>query len=242
MRNLAAGNPGDVDFIGLVRAWRKEHTGEEEAEDLDEQELEDDNQNDFRICIAVRKRPLNDKERAKLDHDSITCVRPNQVWVHHAKLKVDGITKYLDHHSFTLDYSFNENTTTTQLYHLTTKPLVDFVCNHNNAKMTTTTQQQQPSSATVFAYGQTGSGKTYTMEGIQELVARDLFRQIDSTTTTVSVAFFEIYGVYVQDLLHNRKKLKVLEDGKGAIVVTGLEEFEANDPSQFHALLAKGNE
>jgi kinesin family protein 2/24 len=87
------------------------------------------------------------------------------------------------------------------------------------------------------------------MEGIQELVAEDLFLLLEENqsdgcsfdNTTVSVAFFEIYGGFVQDLLNNRSRLKVLEDSKGEIVVSGLEEFEANDPSSFLAHVAAGN-
>lgn len=60
--------------------------------------------------------------------------------------------------------------------------------------------------------------------------------------TTVTVAFFEIYGGYIQDLLNKRERLKILEDGKGEIVVSGLEEFEANDPSQFLSLVESGNQ
>jgi kinesin family protein 2/24 len=60
--------------------------------------------------------------------------------------------------------------------------------------------------------------------------------------TTVTVAYFEIYGGYIQDLLYNRKRLKILEDGKGEIVVSGLEEFQANDSAQFLALVATGNQ
>lgn len=86
------------------------------------------------------------------------------------------------------------------------------------------------------------------MEGIQSRVAEDLFRTILSgrkpcseETTQISVAYFEIYGGYVQDLLNERKKLKVLEDAKGEIVVTGLKEFEATDADQFLNLISTGN-
>mmetsp|Transcript_21090 Transcript_21090/g.29777 ORF Transcript_21090/g.29777 Transcript_21090/m.29777 type:complete len:707 (-) Transcript_21090:82-2202(-) len=229
-RNIAAGCPGDVDFIGLVRKWREEH--KDAARDHS-------SKGDHpRICICVRKRPVSDKEREKNDHDSITCLHPT-AWVHSAKFRVDGITKYLDHNSFAFDHAFDENVSTTDVYRYSTMPLIDFVCSGTGGR------------ATVFAYGQTGSGKTYTMEGIQELVAEDLFLLLsdedadqDASTlenTAVTVAFFEIYGGYVQDLLNERNKLKLLEDGKGEIVVTGLEEFEAHDPIQLLDFLESGN-
>jgi kinesin family protein 2/24 len=221
------GNTGDVDFVGLVQAFRDAHA----AEAQNHEEYVDN-----KICICVRKRPMSEKERQKKDHDSITCYHPH-VWVHNAKLKVDGITKYLDHSSFKFDHAFDETLTNEQVYLHSTMPLIDFICAGTGGR------------ATVFAYGQTGSGKTHTMEGIHSLVAQDLFETLASgdlkcktDDTIVLVAFFEIYSGFVQDLLNDRNKLKVLEDAKGEIVVNGLEEFEATDPSQFLNLVAKGNE
>jgi kinesin family protein 2/24 len=135
-RNLLAGNPGDVDFIGLVREWRQEHEGLAQPHgDVDFE----------KICVCVRKRPLNEKERAKRDHDSVTCLHP-MATVHSAKLRVDGISKYLDHNSFRFDHAFDEETSTEEVYRYMAKPLVDWVCGGRGAR------------ATVFAYGQTGSG------------------------------------------------------------------------------------
>jgi kinesin family protein 2/24 len=101
----------------------------------------------------------------------------------------------------------------------------------------------------VFCYGQTGSGKTHTMGGIQEILAQDLFLLLSSEeqnsacsleTTAVMVSFFELYGGFLQDLLNDRKRLKILEDGKGEINVTGLQEFEASDSKTFLELMETG--
>lgn len=152
-RNVAQGNPGDVDFIGLVRQWRDEHSGLARSHAEGGGGL-----NENKICVCVRKRPLNEKERKKRDHDAVTCLHPTAT-VHSAKLRVDGISKYLDHNSFRFDHAFDEETTTEEVYRHTAKPLVDWVCGGRGAR------------ATVFAYGQTGSGKTYTMGRIQQMVA-----------------------------------------------------------------------
>lgn len=220
-RNIAAGNPGDVDFIGLVRKWRNEH------QHLASPMPDPSTSRQPKICICVRKRPIFDKERKKLDHDSVTCFHPT-VCVHSAKLKVDGITKYLDHNTFRFDYSFDERSTTEQVYNQSTMPLLHFITAGRGGR------------ATVFAYGQTGSGKTYTMSGIQNMVAEDLFMLLDEDSL-VTVSFFELYGGRIQDLLNKRQRLKILEDGKGEVVVTGLEEFEANDASELMALVDTGN-
>ena len=85
--------------------------------------------------------------------------------------------------------------------------------------------------ATCFAYGQTGSGKTHTMggefkgknqdcsNGIYALATRDVFHLLDSSkhsdkNLVVSCSYFEIYGGKVFDLLSDKSKLKVMEDGK----------------------------
>lgn len=236
--NVARGNPGDVDFIGLVREWREEHAGLAMPHN-NGSSIANGGFGEDKICVCVRKRPLNDKERRKKEHDAVTCLHPTAT-VHSAKLRVDGISKYLDHNSFRFDHAFDEESTTEDVYQCTAKPLVKYVCGGKGVK------------ATVFCYGQTGSGKTHTMSGIQQMVADDIFNTLSDNVydggngcsldnTTCSIAIFEIYGGRIQDLLNNRNRLKVLEDGKGEVVVSGLEEFSANDPNEFLALVEKGH-
>jgi kinesin family protein 2/24 len=76
------------------------------------------------ICVVVRKRPINKREVANRDWDSVhielaiscsashvpldidlqvTCLNPRVV-VHAPKLKVDGITKYLENTPFEFDH------------------------------------------------------------------------------------------------------------------------------------------
>lgn len=213
----------------MVRRWREEH-----KKDIRPHSTGEDHP---RICIGVRKRPISDKERNKNDHDSVSCLNP-VVWIHSAKIRVDGISKYLDHNSFQFDHAFDETATTDEVYKHTTMPLLDFVCAGTGGR------------ATVFAYGQTGSGKTHTMNGIQQIVCEDLFLLLSEggieggctlDDTTIMISFFELYGGFVQDLLNDRKRLKVLEDGNGEIQVTGLEETEITDPEKFHEIVNAGN-
>ena len=221
-KNIAEGNPGDIDFIGMVGEWRRKQQEEHKKS-------KPPTPSPSNICIAVRKRPMFEKERAKLDHDSVSCYHP-KVWIHSAKFKVDGITKYLTHNSFQLDHAFGEDSTTQQIYLATTLPLVDHVVS---------TQGR----ATVFCYGQTGSGKTYTMNGIQQILAHDLYGQLAEVQSEldITVAFFELYGGYCQDLLHGRKRCKLLEDGKGEINITGLQEVPAPTAEDFLKVIEKGH-
>jgi kinesin family member 2/24 len=213
----------------MVQQWRRDH------EDLAQHHV-GENADHPRICICVRKRPISDKERQKNDHDSVTCVNP-EVWIHSAKLRVDGISKYLDHSSFQFDHAFGDDVSTDEVYRITTMPLIDFVCSGTGGR------------ATVFAYGQTGSGKTHTMNGIQDILCEDLYMILSEeaegicsfSDTVVMISFFEMYGGFIQDLLNDRKRLKVLEDGKGEVVMNGLQEIEAESPKRFLELVQQGN-
>lgn len=238
-RNLSQGNPGDVDFIGLVQRWREEHVGVARSHGDGGGDGKSGGGKNDNICVCIRKRPLNDKERKKKEHDAVTVLHPTAT-VHSAKLRVDGISKYLDHNSFRFDHSFDEDSTTEEVYRYTAQPLVSYVCRGKGVR------------ATVFAYGQTGSGKTHTMNGIQKMVAEDIFSTLmdnvlededggcSCDNTTISIAIFEIYGGRIQDLLNHRNRLKVLEDGRGEVVISGLEEFEASTPEEFLALIEAG--
>jgi len=220
---LAAGNPGDVDFIGMVEEWRQEQASKHKKSN---QKPSSRNSN---IIVAVRKRPMFEKEREKLDHDSVSCYHP-KIWIHSAKFKVDGITKYLTHTGFQFDHAFGEESTTDQIYLATTLPLVDHVVR---------TQGR----ATVFCYGQTGSGKTHTMNGIQQILAHDLYEEMKDQDENIEIrlAFFELYSGYIQDLLHNRNRCKLLEDGKGEVNITGLQEVRADTARDFLRVIEDGH-
>jgi len=78
----------------------------------------------------------------------VSTVNP-KIYVHECKIKVDGITKYIEDHEFYFDNSFSDMETTDDVYNFTIHPTINLVLNKGII--------------TCFAYGQTGSGKTYTM-------------------------------------------------------------------------------
>ena len=92
----------------------------------------------------------------------MSCVHPSVV-VHDCRLRVDGISKYLNNQQFAFDHAFSENEDTAEIYRCVGGPLVEFVTRDDGR-------------ACIFAYGQTGSGKTYTMEGVQARAAVQVFR------------------------------------------------------------------
>ena len=230
-RNIAVGNPGDVDFIGLVDQWREDHAAR--PHDYNNYIIEERGvvkSGADKICVCVRKRGLNAKEILRMEHDSVTILHPTAT-VHSARLRVDGISKYCDHNTFVFDHAFDEMSSTEAVYLHVAKPLVSYVCQGGGGIVPR---------GTVFAYGQTGSGKTYTMSGIQKMVAEDIFSLSDDDTTC-SIAMFEIYGGQIQDLLNERNKLRVLEDGKGEVVVSGLQEFAVSCEQDFLSMIEKGH-
>lgn len=80
--------------------------------------------------------------------DSVSTFNPKIV-IHECKIKIDGITKYIDDSEFIFDNAFCDDTNTDEVFRCSVLPTIDLVLNYGNV--------------TVFAYGQTGSGKTYTM-------------------------------------------------------------------------------
>ncbi|KAK6779663.1 hypothetical protein RDI58_021847 [Solanum bulbocastanum] len=122
---------------------------------------------------------------------------------------------------------------------------------------------------TIFAYGQTGTGKTYTMEGeaIKEkngefhknagvipTAVQEIFDILESQKAeyTMKVAYIEIYNEEITDLLSleeeskpidekQRKPLALMEDGKGAVFIRGLEEVTVSTADEIYKILEKGS-
>uniref|UniRef100_A0A8C3M2L0 Kinesin-like protein n=1 Tax=Chrysolophus pictus TaxID=9089 RepID=A0A8C3M2L0_CHRPC len=181
---------------------------------------------EHRICVCVRKRPLNKQEINKKECDVITVPSKCVLLVHEPKQKVD-LTKYLETQTFRFDFSFDECASNEMVYRFTARPLVQTIF--------------EGGKATCFAYGQTGSGKTHTMggdfsgraqnasKGIYAFASQDVFflrsqPRYRSQDLEVYVTFFEIYNGKVFDLLNKKAKLRVLEDGKQQVQVVGLQE------------------
>ncbi|XP_047447362.1 kinesin-like protein KIF2A isoform X3 [Mugil cephalus] len=198
---------------------------------------------EHRICVCVRKRPLNKKELTMKDLDVITIPSKDVVMVHEPKQKVD-LTRYLENQTFRFDYAFDDSTTNEMVYRFTARPLVETIFERGMA--------------TCFAYGQTGSGKTHTMggdfsgknqdcsKGIYALAARDVFLMLKKPIykkldLQVYATFFEIYSGKVFDLLNRKAKLRVLEDGKQQVQVVGLQEKEVKCTEDVLKLIEVGN-
>jgi kinesin family protein 2/24 len=74
----------------------------------------------------------------------------------------------------------------------------------------------------------------------------DLYAHLGASEKTSSIAvlvsYFEIYGGRCQDLLNNRLRLQVREDGSGDVVVGDLQEIAADTPESLSEIIEIGNQ
>ena len=181
-----------------------------------------------KIFVIVRKRPLSKKEINNGEIDCISCLNPKVV-IHECKIKIDGITKYLEDYDFYFDNTFSENESTEEIYGYTIEPMINLVL--------------KKGIVTCFAYGQTGSGKTYTMKGIQNLAIESLYEESQKIKKKFEfyISFFEIYGGRLYDLLNNKNKLQVFDDSKGITQIYGLQEILAETKEDMLLIIEKAN-
>ncbi|KAL1220527.1 Kinesin-like protein KIN-13A [Cardamine amara subsp. amara] len=183
-----------------------------------------------KIKVVVRKRPLNKKEIARKEDDIVT-VSDNSLTVHETKLKVD-LTAYMERHEFCFDAVLDEHVSNDEVYRATIEPIIPTIF--------------QRTKATCFAYGQTGSGKTFTMKPLPIRAVQDLMRMLNQPIyrdqrLKLWLSYFEIYGGKLYDLLSERKKLCMREDGRQQVCIVGLQEYEVSDVQIVKDFIDKGN-
>ena len=183
MANQAAGKVNDVEYDILIDQ-NKAQVGAA---------LNHVSATEMNICICVRKRPLFDKEYNAGEIDAVSISNPNCV-VHEPKIKVDGITKYVQDTNFQFDNTFNENENSQDMYQFSIKDLMPSIFENGIV--------------TCFAYGQTGSGKTFTVNAITKYAVNDIFKIAQNKPGfEIHMSMYEIYGGKCMDLLNNKKKL-----------------------------------
>ncbi|XP_064553937.1 kinesin-like protein Klp59C isoform X2 [Drosophila montana] len=196
------------------------------------------------ITVCVRKRPMSRRELQAKAVDIISVPSRDSLIIHELRNKVD-LTKFLEHHKFRFDYTFDEQCSNTLVYEHTARPLIRTMFEGGNA--------------TCFAYGQTGSGKTHTMggefcgkvqdctTGIYALAAKDVFAELAKPKyrdmgASITCSYFEIYGSKVFDLLlPDKPMLRVLEDGRQQVVICGLTKMPVTKVEEVLGIIEQGN-
>ncbi|CAI0467456.1 unnamed protein product [Linum tenue] len=225
------------------RRYQSEQTDAEPSVSFPVSEKENSGResNVAKIKVVVRKRPLNKKELAKKE-DDVVSVADNSLTVHEPKLKLKDLTIYFDlkvdltayveKHEFCFDAVLDEDVNNDKVYRETVEPIIPTIF--------------EKTKATCFAYGQTGSGKTYTMQPLPLRAAQDMVRLLyqpvyRSQRFKLWLSYFEIYGGKLYDLLSERKKLCMREDGRQQVCIVGLQEFEVLDVQIVKEYIEKGN-
>jgi kinesin family protein 2/24 len=148
--NMAAGRNIDSDYDLLMEKYKLSMADAQPHKGC----------NNVKIAVCVRKRPIFQKEEANGEIDCVSAANPRIV-VHDCKVKVDGITKFVENHNFVFENSFSHEESNEDCYRATIQPNIHFPFNRGIV--------------TCFAYGQTGSGKTHSMKGSNEAAISDLF-------------------------------------------------------------------
>ncbi|KAL6548253.1 Kinesin-like protein KIN-13A [Orobanche gracilis] len=223
----------ESDFDGIANRLQRGQTDTEAPAGLSANEKDHSTRenNVAKIKVVVRKRPLNKKEISRKEDDIVTVYDDANLMVHETKLKVD-LTAYVEKHEFCFDAVLDEHVTNDEVYRNTVEPIIPTIF--------------QRTKATCFAYGQTGSGKTYTMQPLPLRAAEDLVRFLHQPVYRnqrfkLWLSYFEIYGGKLFDLLSDRKKLCMREDGRQQVCIVGLQEFEVSDVHIVKEYIERGN-
>lgn len=215
--------------VGSRQAWARD--GQEADDKLSRRPM--------RVCL--RKRPLTEQETATLGTADERCVKcfdavsisSPGVFYHEWQDNNDVKTlKQLNTGSGLLtrcygpfDHAFDGNDDTDAVYETAVRELVPFVL--------------QGGTATCIAYGQTGAGKTFTMTGLQDRLALDMFAA--AAGRSIRLAFLENQGERCYDLQNGRAKVSLREDANGAVHVAGLTEVTVSNLEALREALAAAN-
>ncbi|KAK7267545.1 hypothetical protein RIF29_20221 [Crotalaria pallida] len=209
-----------------------------------------DKDKETNVQVLLRCRPLSDDEQRSNVPKVVSCSenkREVTIMQTVANKQVDRV--------FTFDKVFGPKAQQRSIYDQAISPIVNEVLDGFNC--------------TVFAYGQTGTGKTYTMEGGMRNKGGDLpaeagvipraVRQIfdileaQKADYSMKVTFVELYNEEITDLLSpednsssrpieekQKKPVTLMEDGKGTVILRGLEEESVYSVNEIYTLLERG--
>ncbi|KAH6798773.1 P-loop containing nucleoside triphosphate hydrolases superfamily protein [Perilla frutescens var. frutescens] len=196
-----------------------------------------DDQKTVNVQVVVRCRPLSEDEVRARASLMISCDETKQQVI----ASQNTGNKQTDR-VFMFDKVFGPTSQQKELYDDVVAPVISEVL--------------EGYSWTIFAYGQTGTGKTYTMEGegrkqknagVIPRAVQQIFDVLESEKADYSMkaTFLELYNEEITDLLASddqpKRPLVLMEDGKGAVFVRGLEEEIVCSVDEIYAVLDKGS-
>ena len=216
-----------------------ELTKKKDAEKEAENENQDNNQKKslYKIMVAVRCRPLSQKEKEISPKETINIVDKKVIKLKDPNGFLNPNNIRAKEQILEFDHAFDSKDSQETIFNSTTKPLIEGIVNGFNA--------------TVFAYGATGAGKTYTMlgdeenPGIMSLTFGELFKKIKTYSNRdylIKLWYLEIYNENIKDLLiNNSPNLELREDPNRGLIVNGITEIITNSSEHILSILKKGN-
>ncbi|KAK4342960.1 hypothetical protein RND71_038776 [Anisodus tanguticus] len=212
--------------------------------------LRSDDEKGVNVKVVLRCRPPNEDEMKVKVPLVISCNELKQ----EVAATLNTATKQINK-SFLFDKVCGPSSQQKDFYDQSVAPLVN--------------EALEGYTCTIFAYGQTGTGKTYTMEGeavkekngefhknagVIPRAVQQIFDILESQKAEYSmkVAYIEIYNEEITDLLSldeesksidekTRKPLALMEDGKGAVFIRGLDEVTVSTADEIYKILEKGS-
>ena len=201
------------------------------------QYIEEMKKGTYNILVAVRCRPLNQKEREISLYETLQIMERKIIILKDPNGASNPNNVRTKEQTLAFDYAFDQYEGQKEIFSCTTQFLINGVTNGFNA--------------TVFAYGATGAGKTYTMlgneenPGIMSLTLNELFNKIKSYPEreyTVKLWYLEIYNENIRDLLvNNSENLELREDPNKGLIVNGITEIIPKSSEHILNILKKGN-
>jgi len=194
---------------------------------------------DMPMLVAVRVRPLWDKEVEAGDYNTVQVVEGKMVVVLDPWYDADHNPNRAKEKRYAFDVVFDEKVGQEEVYQRTARGLVGGVLDGYNSS--------------VFAYGATGAGKTFTMlgslehPGVMVNTLHDLFEmmkdaKLQDAKFKVTLSYMEIYNELIKDLLQPMSvDLKLNEDPVRGMVVQGITEYGADSADEILELLHRGN-
>ncbi|CAK7346273.1 unnamed protein product [Dovyalis caffra] len=176
-----------------------------------------------KILVSVRLRPLNEREIARNEVSDWECINNSTII-----FKSNMPERSMFPTAYTFDRVFRSDCQTKQVYEEGAKEIALSAVSGVNS--------------TIFAYGQTSSGKTYTMRGITEYALADIYEYTEKHKEREFVLKFsamEIYNEAVRDLLSTAiTPLRLLDDPERGTVVEGLIEDTLIDWKHLQELIS----
>ncbi|KAK1389484.1 kinesin-like protein KIN-5D [Heracleum sosnowskyi] len=201
------------------------------------------------VQVVLRCRPLSDEEVKAKTAVAVSCNELKREVTVFQNMGTKQINK-----TFVFDKVFDSNCKQKDLYDQIVAPLVYEALEGYNC--------------TIFAYGQTGTGKTYTMQGegrkdgkggihmdagVIPRAVQQVFAILEAQKADYSIkaSFIELYNEEVTDLLapdeglkcsdaRIKKPVALMEYGKGAVFVKGLQEEVVYTADEIFNILEKG--